>query len=136
MLGSAAMDADVIVLGAGFAGVAAARDLSEAGRRVVVLEARDRIGGRTWYKEMPEAGVGVEYGGMFFSRETQPRLAAEIVRYDIRVTPAITDPAELAWVRGGARVGGPGAYDDVRAKLADSTMVAALGGDGGRVRRG
>ena len=75
------MDADVVVLGAGFAGVAAARNLLEAGRGVVVLEARDRIGGRTWYREMPGAGVSAEYGGMFFSRATQPHLAAEIERY-------------------------------------------------------
>jgi monoamine oxidase len=120
------MDADVLVLGAGFAGIAAARDLHEAGKRVVVLEARDRIGGRTWYKEMPSAGVGVEYGGMFFSRQTQPSLAAEIDRYGIRVTAAITQPAEMAWVRGGERVAGPNAFDDVRAKLAASNLIAAL----------
>jgi len=47
------MDADVVVIGAGFAGIAAARDLAEAGRRVVVMEARDRIGGRTWYRGIP-----------------------------------------------------------------------------------
>ncbi|WP_431804028.1 flavin monoamine oxidase family protein [Microbacterium sp. bgisy203] len=41
-------DADTIVIGAGVAGVTAARLLQDAGRRVVVLEARDRIGGRTW----------------------------------------------------------------------------------------
>ena len=40
---------DVIVIGAGFAGVTAARDLASAGRSVLVLEARDRLGGRTWY---------------------------------------------------------------------------------------
>ena len=39
---------DTIVVGAGVAGVTAARLLTAAGRRVVVLEARDRIGGRTW----------------------------------------------------------------------------------------
>src|SRR5690349_16722280 len=39
---------DTIVVGAGVAGVTAARLLADAGRRVVVLEARDRIGGRTW----------------------------------------------------------------------------------------
>ncbi|MGB4777721.1 flavin monoamine oxidase family protein [Microbacterium sp.] len=39
---------DTIVVGAGVAGVTAARLLADAGRRVVVLEARDRIGGRVW----------------------------------------------------------------------------------------
>ncbi|MFM8352990.1 MAG: FAD-dependent oxidoreductase, partial [Actinomycetales bacterium] len=38
---------DVIVIGAGMAGLAAARDLQLAGLRALVLEARDRIGGRT-----------------------------------------------------------------------------------------
>ena len=69
------MDTDVVVIGAGFAGVAAARNLTETGRAVVVLEARDRIGGRTWYREIPGTGVMAEYGGMFFSRATQPNLA-------------------------------------------------------------
>lgn len=41
-------DADTIVIGAGVAGVTAARLLQDTGRRVTVLEARDRIGGRTW----------------------------------------------------------------------------------------
>lgn len=39
---------DTIVVGAGIAGLTAARLLTDAGRRVVVLEARDRIGGRVW----------------------------------------------------------------------------------------
>ncbi|MGA7149152.1 MAG: NAD(P)/FAD-dependent oxidoreductase [Microbacterium sp.] len=39
---------DTIVVGAGIAGLTAARALSDAGRTVVVLEARDRIGGRVW----------------------------------------------------------------------------------------
>lgn len=40
--------AQVIVIGAGMAGIGAARDLTDAGRSVIVLEARDRIGGRVW----------------------------------------------------------------------------------------
>ena len=37
---------DVIVIGAGIAGLAAARTLAEAGQRVALIEARDRAGGR------------------------------------------------------------------------------------------
>ena len=39
---------DVVVVGAGFAGLTAARELSRQGLTVHILEARDRIGGRTW----------------------------------------------------------------------------------------
>jgi monoamine oxidase len=54
--------ADVCVVGAGFAGLAAARRLVRGGARVVVLEARDRVGGRTWNREMPD-GLPVSVGG-------------------------------------------------------------------------
>jgi len=63
---------------------------------------------------------------MFFSRETQPSIAREIERYGIRVTPAISEPAELAWIRGDEYRSGADALDDVRAKLRASNLTAAL----------
>lgn len=47
---------DVVVIGAGFAGVTAARDLSESGLSVLVLEGRDRLGGRTCYRPFRGSG--------------------------------------------------------------------------------
>ena len=55
----------VIVIGAGAAGLAAARVLAGAGLSVLILEARDRIGGRCWTRCEPELSVPVEYGAEF-----------------------------------------------------------------------
>ncbi|MEU9500966.1 NAD(P)/FAD-dependent oxidoreductase [Streptomyces sp. NPDC048196] len=56
------MHHDVIVLGAGLAGLAAARDLAGAGTDVLVLEARDRVGGRVEQTRTPD-GRTVQLGG-------------------------------------------------------------------------
>ena len=54
----------IIILGAGMAGLAAARVLAEAGRQVLVLEARDRVGGRI-FTELTASGALVEHGAEF-----------------------------------------------------------------------
>jgi len=56
------IDADVCVVGAGYAGLVAARRLHHAGRSVVVLEARDRVGGRIWTQHLAD-GSPVDRGG-------------------------------------------------------------------------
>ena len=56
---------DCIVLGAGIAGLAAARTLAEAGRRVLVLEAQDRVGGRMHTLHIPGLQRPVELGAEF-----------------------------------------------------------------------
>jgi monoamine oxidase len=58
------MEADVCVVGAGLAGLTAARRISQAGQSVAVLEARDRVGGRVWTRTSA-SGVPVDMGGCF-----------------------------------------------------------------------
>jgi len=67
-------EADVVVVGAGLAGLTAARRLSERGTSVVVLEARDRVGGRVHNHDIG-GGKVVEVGGQWIG-PTQDRLAA------------------------------------------------------------
>jgi pseudooxynicotine oxidase len=71
---------DTIVCGGGFAGVTAARELSRAGQSVLLLEARDRLGGRTWYKHDETHDRSLELGGTWV-HWTQPHVFAEITRY-------------------------------------------------------
>jgi monoamine oxidase len=66
---------EVIVVGAGAAGLAAAAELARAGRDVVVLEARERIGGRCDTRRMPGLAVPVELGAEFIHGRPEATLA-------------------------------------------------------------
>jgi monoamine oxidase len=95
---------DVIVVGAGFAGLTAARELAGRGCAVRVLEARDRIGGRTWCTE----GLGrrLELGGTWV-HWTQPYVWAELTRYGIGTVPSPEPVAAYWWEDGARRTGAP-----------------------------
>ena len=67
-------EVDVVVVGAGLAGLTAARDLEAAGRSIVVLEARDRVGGRLLNHTFAD-GTVVELGGQWIG-PTQHRVRA------------------------------------------------------------
>ncbi len=119
--------ADVVVIGAGFAGLIAARELGRAGFDVLVLEARDRVGGRTWTDR--RLGHDLELGGTWV-HWVQPHSWAEMTRYGREI---VRSPAaeEAYWLgAGGApRAGTPEQFmaligdgqqaivDDVRAAI-------------------
>lgn len=79
---------DVVIVGGGFAGVTAARECALRGRSVLVLEARDRLGGRTWAADWD--GIAVEYGGAWVHWH-QPHTFSEITRagLGLRAGPSI-----------------------------------------------
>jgi len=71
---AAGRTADVVVVGAGLAGLTAAREIRRAGRSVIVLEARDRVGGRVLSHTLAD-GNTAELGAMFVG-PTQDRIQA------------------------------------------------------------
>jgi monoamine oxidase len=90
---------DVVVVGGGFAGVTAAREAALAGRSVLLLEARDRLGGRTW--TAPWRGHQIEYGGGWVHWH-QPHTFSEITRAGLDVQLS-SDPDVAAWYTGEQR---------------------------------
>jgi len=65
-----ALSADVVVVGAGYAGLGAAWELFKHGQRVIVLEANPRVGGRVWSSQLSD-GTLFEIGGQWVS-DAQP----------------------------------------------------------------
>jgi monoamine oxidase len=85
---------DVIIIGGGFAGVTAAREISNQGLETLVIEGKDRLGGRTWYDN--RLGRSLEMGGTWV-HWIQPHIWAEITRYGLETveTPAYE---EAYWI--------------------------------------
>jgi monoamine oxidase len=94
------VDADVIVLGAGLAGLVTARHLAAAGHDVLVLEARDRVGGRLEHGELAD-GTPVELGGQWIG-PTQDRVAELVDELGLASFPAHND-GEVLLLLGGRR---------------------------------
>lgn len=94
------VDYDVIVVGGGFAGVTASRNARAKGYRVLLLEARNRLGGRTFTADF--AGHAIELGGTWI-HWTQPFVWAEKERYGLEVvetpeTVGAHDPANEEFI--------------------------------------
>lgn len=98
---SSARVADVVVVGAGFAGLTAAREIVRAGRSVIVLEARDRVGGRVWNHDLGGGHVS-ERGGTFVG-PTQDRVLA--LARELGVGTFLTyDQGEDVYIADGTRL--------------------------------
>ncbi|HWV60312.1 MAG TPA: FAD-dependent oxidoreductase, partial [Sphingopyxis sp.] len=92
-----AQTVDVIIVGAGFAGLTAARELRRAGQSVVVLEADDRVGGRT--KAATLAGETIDIGGQWVG-PTQTHLLALAKDYGVRAVPQYADGENIIDIAG------------------------------------
>jgi monoamine oxidase len=95
--------ADVVVVGAGLSGLTAATRLATGSRKVLVLEARDRVGGRTY--TVPFDGTQIDLGGQWLG-PTQDRAYALAHELGIRTFPQYLRGQRLLDVGGG----GPRAY--------------------------
>src|SRR5207237_4563956 len=90
--------ADVVVVGAGLAGLTAARAIGQAGRSVVVLEARDRVGGRTWNR--PITGGSYIDAGAEFVGPTQDRIKALAQAVGVETFPTYNSGNNVYWKDG------------------------------------
>ena len=92
------METEVIILGAGYAGLAAADTLAAAGRRVVVLEACERVGGRT-RTEYYEDGLWLDLGGQWLG-PGHDHMYALARRLNHRVWPSYTQGRHIVHLAG------------------------------------
>jgi monoamine oxidase len=93
----------VVVIGGGYAGLACARALVAAGRQVVLLEARDRVGGRCQNQKLPAPyDRFVVSAGAEFLGPTQDRMYALAKEFGIATTP-VFDTGKLVNITRGKR---------------------------------
>jgi monoamine oxidase len=110
---------DAIVIGGGFAGVTAARELTIAGLDCTLIEARDRLGGRTWRRDWN--GEAIELGGGWVHWH-QPYAWSELQRAGQGIGESA--PAELfSWTVGGERRTGTHAQRHAIARRAWNRFV-------------
>jgi monoamine oxidase len=89
---------DVVIIGAGAAGIAAARDLHDRGVSLLVIEARERIGGRVWTHRDPRTPIPIELGAEFIHGS-----APEIEKTLSEAQLPVVDIAGRRWMVSGAR---------------------------------
>ena len=105
---------DVVILGAGAAGLAAAAELARSGKSALVLEARDRIGGRVWSLDVSGLPVPVELGAEFI--HGRPKATFELMRQ--AGIAAVNAPIDRVAIEGGKlQPRGDGPHAEIRRVL-------------------
>lgn len=113
----------VIVVGAGFSGLIAARELEAAGIDVRIVEARDRIGGRAWTDERL-GGHALEMGATWV-HWMQPFIWTEITRYGQEIYPS-PDIDDAYWIsEGTVRRGTEHDLDEALSRLQDTIFAGS-----------
>ena len=82
---------ETVVIGSGLAGLCAARDLLKAGRQVVLVEARDRVGGRTYSAPFEAAGLTVDLGAEWVDPDKHQAMMQELTRYEIDLEGTVSE---------------------------------------------
>lgn len=75
-------EADVVIIGAGLAGLTAARDVIKSCLSCIVLEARDRVGGKTWSQQLSDGRGTVDLGAAWINDVNQTQVYALARQYN------------------------------------------------------
>ena len=116
--------ADVIVIGGGLSGLAAARTLVAANHSVILLEARDRVGGRTWTTSDVPGGGWIDMGGQFVG-PTQERILALADAVGVTRFPAYHEGTDIFMLQGKRTEGPAGSFPIPQADLLE--LATAFG---------
>ncbi|MFJ6728713.1 flavin monoamine oxidase family protein [Streptomyces sp. NPDC091281] len=119
-----AVDTEVVVVGAGYAGLTTAWRLADAGIDVVVLEAADRVGGRV-FSQMSPSGVRIDHGGQWIG-PSQRRFHALAARFGCSTFPTWETGLHIEIRDDGTSVDYAGAAPDTGPGIAEYARVTAM----------